>query len=95
MAAYVIAEIQVSDPVRYEDYRKQVLATIEAYGGRFLVRGAPAELLEGKRDPDRIVLLEFESVERAKAWWNSEEYRGPKALRRETAEARILLVGGV
>jgi uncharacterized protein (DUF1330 family) len=95
MPAYVIAEIQVSDPVRYEDYRKQVLATIEAYGGRFLVRGGSAELLEGNRNPDRIVLLEFESLERAKAWWDSEEYRSPKALRQETAEARILLVGGI
>lgn len=95
MAAYVIAEVQVTDAERYEDYRKLVPASVEWYGGRFLVRGGRAELLEGDRDPQRMVILEFESFERAKAWWASEEYREARDLRQRTALSRLILVEGV
>lgn len=95
MAAYVIVEITVTDPTVYAEYRGVVGPTVEQYGGRFLVRGGEAELIEGDQQPGRIVVLEFESVERAKAWYDSEEYREPKALRLKASRARLLLVQGV
>ena len=95
MPAYVIAEIEVKDPVTYEEYRQVAGPTLAPYVGRFVVRGAAAERLEGDRDPQRIVVLEFPSVERAKAWWASEEYAGPKAIRQRSASSRLIVVAGV
>ena len=76
MPAYVIAMVDVKDPVRYEDYRRLVLPTITAYGGRFVARGGRTELLEGKLPAGRLVIVEFPSVERAREWWASPEYLG-------------------
>lgn len=95
MSAYVIAEIEVKDPVAYEEYRKSAGPTLASYGGRFVVRGGAAELLEGDREPKRIVVLEFPNVARAKEWWASEEYAGPKAIRQRSAESRLIVVAGV
>ena len=66
MAAYVIVEIEVSDPVGYEEYRKLAGAAVAVQGGKFLVRGGKIEALEGDWRPERLVVLEFPSVERAK-----------------------------
>lgn len=95
MAGYIIAEVNVTDPVRYEEYRKQVLATVEAYGGAFRVRGGRSVGLEGAPPAGRLVVLEFPSYEQAKAWYESPEYAGPKALRQATSDGRVLLVEGV
>lgn len=95
MSAYIIVEVEVKDPVKYEDYKKLTPASIAAYGGRFIVRGGKAELIEGKQEPKRIVILEFENSERAKAWWNSPEYSEAKKLRHSTADSRMILVEGV
>lgn len=95
MAGYIIAEVNVTDPVRYEEYRAQVLATIQAYGGAFRVRGGKAEGLEGTPPAGRLVVIEFPSYEQAKAWYHSDEYAGPKALRQATSEGRVILVEGV
>lgn len=95
MAAYLIAEVQVTDPEGYEEYRALVPGTIEQFGGKYLARGGRAERLEGDGDPARLVILEFESFERAKAFWESEEYREAKAIRQRTAVSRLLLVEGV
>ena len=95
MAAYVIADVDVKDPVRYEDYRRMVLPTITAYGGRFLARGGAVTTLEGAWWPQRIVIVEFPSVERAKAWWNSAEYAEAKALRQATSEGSLIVIEGV
>ncbi|MCC6419222.1 MAG: DUF1330 domain-containing protein [Gemmataceae bacterium] len=95
MAGYIIAEVNVTDPVRYEEYRKQVLATVEAYGGAFRVRGGRSEGLEGTPPAGRLVVLEFPTYEQAKAWYESPEYAGPKALRQATSDGRVLLVEGV
>ena len=94
MAAYVIAEVQVTDPERYAEYRKQVNAAIAAYGGRFLVRGGKAEALEGDAPRGRLVIAEFDSYEQAKAWHDSQENAGPKKLRQEASVGRLLLVDG-
>lgn len=95
MPAYMIVEVKVKDPVKYEDYKKLTPATIELYGGKFIVRGGKAELIEGEEKPKRIVLLEFESSEKAKAWWNSPEYSTAKKLRHAAADSRMILVEGV
>jgi uncharacterized protein (DUF1330 family) len=94
MAGYIIAEVQVTDPERYEEYRRQVEGTIAAYGGKYLVRGGNAEALEGDQPRGRLVVLEFSSFEQAKAWYDSSEYAGPKALRQATSTGRVILVDG-
>lgn len=94
MPAYVLAHIDVKDPVRYEDYKKMVPASIGKFGGRFLVRGAPAEVLEGSWQPKRLVLLEFPSVEVAREWWASEDYADAKALRQATSNGDMIILDG-
>ena len=95
MAAYVIAQVDINDPERYAEYRKMVPASIEAYGGKFIARGGNAEVLEGdKQLPQRLVIIEFASMERAKAWWASDEYREAKALRQATSNGTLFLVDG-
>jgi len=95
MPAYVIADLDVTDPTGFEEYRKVVPATIEKYGGRYLVRGGAMETLEGDWPWKRVVVLEFPSLEQAKRWYNSEDYRDPKALRFKTAKTKVILVDGV
>ncbi|MCG6955446.1 MAG: DUF1330 domain-containing protein [Gemmatimonadetes bacterium] len=95
MAAYVIVDIDVTDPTGYEKYKGQAEATVTAYGGRYVVRGGQARVLEGDWQPARIVVLEFPTVERALEWWRSEEYREPKELRHATARSRMMVVQGV
>jgi uncharacterized protein (DUF1330 family) len=95
MAAYVVLNIEVTNPEQYAGYVKAAGATVEQYGGRYLVRGGKAEKLEGSIHPKRIVVLEFPSLERAKAWWDCEEYREPKALRQSASISDTILVDGV
>lgn len=95
MPAYVVVEVRVTDPVRYEEYKRLVEPTILAHGGKYLVRGGATEVLEGEWDPGRFVLLEFPESESARRWWNSSEYAGPKAVREEAAVSRMLLVEGL
>jgi uncharacterized protein (DUF1330 family) len=93
--AFVIANITIVDPVRYEDYRRMVPATLVPFGGRFVVRGGQTEVLEGEWRPSRLVLLEFPSVERARAWWNSPEYAEARALRQATSIGTLIILEGV
>ena len=95
MAAYVIGEIEVTDPAAYEDYRKQVLAVVTKYGGRFLVRGGKVEPLEGGWSPKRVVALEFPSMEQARNFYRSPEYAPLIALRQRASTGRLVLVEGV
>src|SRR5262249_32114028 len=73
MSAYVVVQVDVKDPVRYEAYRKMVPASLEKFGGRFIVRGGATHTMEGNWAPRRFVIVEFPSVEQAKAWWGSPE----------------------
>ena len=95
MAAYVIVEIDILDPERYEEYKKLAGATVEKYGGKYIVRGGKTEVLEGDWQPKRIVVLKFESMQRAKDWLKSEEYREPRKMRHRTAKTNMILVEGV
>jgi uncharacterized protein (DUF1330 family) len=95
MAAYVIVDLTVTDVPTMEEYRKQVPATLAKYGGRFLVRGGAHQTVEGDWKPNRVVVLEFPSMEQAKRWYDSEEYREPKAMRRRAGRANLIMVEGV
>ena len=95
MPAYVIADVTVSDPPAMEEYRKQVPATLAKYGGRFLVRGGAHQTVEGDWKPVRLVVIEFPSLADAQRWYDSEEYRGPKALRMRAGRTNVLIVDGV
>ena len=95
MPAYVIAEIEVKDRERYEEYRERVPATIAAHGGKYLARGGEVDNLEGDRLPKRTVILEFESMDRARQWWGSDEYCLLKELRRSASVGNIMLVEGL
>ena len=95
MAAYVVVQVTVKDPGRYEDYKKLVPPSLEKFGGRFIVRGGATETLEGDWAPRRFVIVEFPSVEQAKAWWNSPEYAEAKALRQATSETQMIVVPGI
>ncbi len=94
MAAYVIGEIEVTDPAAYEGYRKQVLATIEKHGGRFLVRGGGVEALEGGWAPKRLVVLEFPSMAKAREWYRSPEYAPLIKLRQTASRGKLVAVEG-
>lgn len=94
MPAYLIADVTITDAAGFEEYRTQVPATVRKYGGRFVVRGGAVQALEGDWRPRRLVVLEFPSVEQARRWYDSEEYRGPKALRLRSAKTNLILVEG-
>ncbi|HEX7786463.1 MAG TPA: DUF1330 domain-containing protein [Methylomirabilota bacterium] len=95
MAAYIIVDLTVTDLPTMEEYRKRVPATVAKYGGRFLVRGGAHQTVEGDWKPNRVVVLEFPSMEQAKRWYDSEEYREPKAMRLRAGRANLIMVEGV
>jgi len=95
MAAYIIVEVEVNDPVKYEDYKKMTPLSLPLYGGKFIARGGKAKLLEGNKDPQRIVILQFDNSDQAMAWWSSPEYAEAKKLRQSIATTRMILIEGV
>lgn len=94
MAGYVIAEVEIHDPVRYEDYRKLVPATIAQYGGKYLARGGAIDVKEGDWQPRRMVVLEFASADQARKWYHSPEYSAAAAIRHQAATSKVLIVEG-
>ena len=92
MTAYVIVDIHVTDPVRYEDYKTLAAPTVEQYGGKYIARGGRTETLEGDWSPTRLVILQFETAEQAKNWHDSVEYSEAKRLRHETATSRMVVI---
>ena len=94
MPALIIVDIEVLDPVRYEDYKRLASAAIAAHGGQYLVRGGNSEVLDGDWQPRRLVVLQFDSVERAKAWRASPEYAAAKKVRDTCARANMVVVEG-
>jgi uncharacterized protein (DUF1330 family) len=94
MAAYVIADIRVTDPAAYEPYRPLAAASIARFGGRFLVRGGQTVLLEGAPAPERIVVIEFPDAATAQRWYQSEEYQAALKIRQAASHGRLILVDG-
>jgi uncharacterized protein (DUF1330 family) len=94
MKAYIIVDVDITDPVRYEDYKKLTPGSLIPYEGKFVVRGGKTETLEGSWVPGRIVVLEFPSVEKAKGWWSSEGYAAAKALRQSASVTDMIVVEG-
>ena len=94
MAAYFIVEIDTVDQDLMAEYRKHTPAAVEAFGGRFLVRGDASETLEGDWQPKRLVVLEFPSVDAAKAFYHSEQYKPLLEMRKKAGHSNMVLVEG-
>ena len=94
MTAYVIAEIEVTDPAAYEEYRKQVPAVVAKYQGKFIVRGGRIESKEGGWTPKRIVVVEFPTMAQAQKWYDSPEYAPLIKLRQKASKGKLILVEG-
>ena len=95
MSAYIILDIDVTDPDGYKEYVKLAPASVAKYGGRYLARGGPNETLEGDWHAKRLVILEFESTIKAKAWLNSAEYAPARKMRHQYAQSNTILVEGI
>jgi uncharacterized protein (DUF1330 family) len=95
MPAYVINDMEVADAVTFDEYRKLSPATVALYGGRFLARGGATQTLEGDWSPKRLVIIEFDSIERARAWIDSPEYAPARKLRRASARSNLIVTEGV
>ena len=95
MPAYLISTIEVTDPAGYEEYRKLVAPVLAQYGGKFLVRGGKVDYLEGQWQPKRVVVVQFDSMERARAFSDAPEYAAAKAIRQRTSISSVIVVEGV
>jgi uncharacterized protein (DUF1330 family) len=94
MAAYAIADIEVTEPAAFREYGNRVGATVEQYGGRFVVRGGKVDPKEGDWQPRLLVMLEFPSLEQAERWYNSSEYKPLIAIREKAARTQLVIAEG-
>jgi uncharacterized protein (DUF1330 family) len=92
--AYVIVDVEVTDPERYEEYKRLSTLAAQRYGGAFIVRGGEVSVLEGDWRPNRLVVLEFADEASARRWYESPEYREAIEIRHETARSSLVLVPG-
>lgn len=95
MKAYLVAHIEVQDPQGFEAYRDKVPAVIAQYGGRYLVRGGTAHPMEGDWQVPRLVIIEFDSLEAARAFYDSPEYQAILPLRLQASRGDMAFVEGV
>jgi uncharacterized protein (DUF1330 family) len=95
MSAYIIVDIEVHDPVLYEDYKRLASLSIAHHGGIYVVRGGKSEVLDGSWTPKRLVILEFPTVEQAKQWRASPEYAEAKKVREQCARSNMIVVEGL
>lgn len=93
MAAFVLVEVDIHDPTLYEEYKKLTPGSVRAYGGKFVIRGNPVQVMEGEWNHDRLVLLEFSNKETALEWYNSEEYQKARKTREKASSANFFIVG--
>ena len=94
MAAYIVAQVEVTDPEAYQAYRKQTPGVIARYGGRFLIRGGEPQVLEGDWTTPRMVVVEFESVEAARRFYDSPEYQAIVPLRQAASRGTVAILPG-
>ncbi|WP_068874369.1 MULTISPECIES: DUF1330 domain-containing protein [unclassified Phenylobacterium] len=92
MAAYVVNEIVVTEPARFQTYADQVPAILAKYGGQYVIRGGAPERVDGPPPPDKLVVLRFDSREAARAWRNSPEYLAILPIREATSTSRVYIV---
>lgn len=92
MPAFVIVEVDITDPEKYNAYKELTPATVLAYGGKFVLRGQPVTVLEGEWNHERLVMLQFPTKEKATAWYSSEGYQYAKSVRSGAAKANFLLI---
>ena len=95
MSAYVIFDVEIRDPARYQAFMQGVKPALEAAGARYLARGGAHKVHEGDWTPRRIVLIEFPSVAAWEAFYNGPVYQGLKAIRDEVSSARLVSVEGL
>jgi len=95
MAAYVIADVNVTNPELFKKYSEQVPATVEQYGGKYLIRGGEVEKAEGDWGPTRVVVIEFENMCMLQKWYSSHEYSGPLRIRQQSADTNVLFLEGI
>ena len=95
MLAYLIADIEVTDPVGYDEYKKRVPAVIAAHGGRYLARGGASEVLEGTWWPKRSAIIEFPNLASMKAFWESPEYQPLREIRERSAKSNLVVIEGL
>ncbi len=95
MPAYVIADVELTNPAGYDPYRPLAAASIARHGGRFIIRGGKTELLEGAPEPERIVVIEFPDIETARRWYYSDEYQQALKIRQANSTGRLILVEGM
>lgn len=95
MPAYLIARVQVQDKAAYEEYKRLAAAAIEKFDGRYRARGGTTVTLEGEEEKNRVVVVEFPSLERARAWYRSPEYQKAIAARAGCATGQFVLVDGL
>ena len=91
----MIARVEVTNLERYKEYLEVTPETIAKFGGRFIARGGDTLSLEGPEETRRVVILEFSSLERARQWYNSDEYQEARKIRAGAAEAEFLAIDGV
>jgi uncharacterized protein (DUF1330 family) len=94
MAAYLIADVDVTDPAMFDEYKREVPATEARHGGRYLARGGATRVLEGDWDPHRLVIVEFPDMAALTAWYDSPEYERLKEIRFRSARTRIIAIEG-
>jgi len=95
MSAYLHGDIEVTDPVAFEEYRQQVPAMVAAHGGRYLVRGGGAQVLEGDRASKRQVIIEFPDMAHLRAFYEAADYQPLKLLRQRSSKATLMAIEGV
>ena len=95
MKAYIVVDVNITNPTLYEDYKKLTPASLVPFEGKFIVRGGVAETLEGEWQPGRFVMIEFPSKQKAQEWWDSALYAPAKALRQATSHTNMILVEGI
>ena len=95
MAGYALIDAEITDPATFAEFRERAPAAVEAYGGRYLVRGGATEVVQGNWTPHRVVLVEFESVERARAWWHSPDHAELRAMLDKCSNTTVTIVEGV
>ncbi len=95
MTAYVIIDIKVTDPELYAQYRELAPDIVRAFGGKYLARGGKTEVFEGNVSPNRTVVLQFDSMERAREWLDSDAYREARKMRHKSTVTRMFVVEGI